>query len=69
MTCPPAAMRPGDDLVDLAAAMVDTGVRSVPIVDGSALVGTVTRRDLLRVVARGERTAAQVRRRRSGSSG
>lgn len=64
MTYPPGAMYPDDDLADVASAMLTSDARSVPIVDGRALVGIVTRRDLLRVVARGERTSAEVRRRR-----
>lgn len=64
MTPPPAALCPDDDLADVAAAMVASDVRSVPIMDGAELVGVVTWRDLLRVVARHERTPEQVRRRR-----
>jgi len=45
-----------DDLVDLAAAVMEwEHVRHVPVEDGEGrLVGLVTHRDLLRLVARGE---------------
>jgi CBS domain-containing protein len=65
MTPAPAAMRPEDDLADVVALMLDARLRSVPIVDGGKLVGIVTRRDVLRVVARRELTSDDVARRRS----
>lgn len=34
--------RPEDDLVDVVAAMLDRGVRSVPVVDGERVVGVLT---------------------------
>lgn len=52
MTSPVIGMGPGADVVDLVTVMLDDRIRSVPIVDGSAVVGIVTRRDLLRVLAR-----------------
>jgi len=64
MTAAPAAMRPEDDLADVVALMLDAGLRSVPIVDDGKLVGIVTRRDVLRVVARRELTSDDVARRR-----
>jgi CBS domain-containing protein len=64
MTPAPATMRPEDDLADVVALMLDARSRSVPIVDAGALVGIVTRRDVLRVVARGELTSQDVSRRR-----
>jgi CBS domain-containing protein len=45
---------PDDDVADVVSTMLDAGIRSVPIVDGTRLVGIVSRRDVLRVVARGE---------------
>ena len=66
MTSAPAAMRPEDDLADVVALMLDAGLRSVPIVDDGKLVGIVTRRDVLRVVARRELTSDDVSRRRFG---
>jgi CBS domain-containing protein len=66
MTPAPETMRPEDDLADVAALMLDRRIRSVPIVDGGRLVGIVSRRDVLRCIARRERTSAEVRRRRTG---
>lgn len=59
MTPAPAAMRPADDLADVVAMMLDDRVRSVPIVDEDKLVGIVTRRDVLRLVARRELTSRE----------
>ena len=64
MTPAPAAMRPEDDLADVVALMLDARMRSVPIVEDDKLVGIVTRRDVLRVVARRELTSDDVSRRR-----
>ena len=64
MTTAPAAMRPEDDLADVVARMLDARTRSVPIVEDGKLVGIVTRRDVLRVVARRELTSDDVSRRR-----
>jgi CBS domain-containing protein len=51
MTSTPTTMRPGDDLAEVATAMLNARIRSIPILDGGELVGIVTRRDVLRVVA------------------
>jgi CBS domain-containing protein len=64
MTPGPAARRPEDDLADVVGLMLDARLRSVPIVDDGMLVGIVTRRDVLRVVARRELTSDDVARRR-----
>ena len=64
MTPASAAMRPEDDLADVVALMLDARTRSVPIVEEGKLVGIVTRRDVLRVVARRELTPDDVSRRR-----
>ncbi|GAA0922333.1 HPP family protein [Pseudonocardia zijingensis] len=53
MTHAPICMRPDDDLVDLVSTMLDAPIRSIPIVEDGRLVGVVSRRDVLRVVARG----------------
>jgi CBS domain-containing protein len=64
MTTPVVAMGPGTDVAILAKALLDAGYRSMPIVDGSRVVGIVTRRDIVRVVAREDDTiAADVRHR------
>lgn len=52
MTSPVTGMGPGTDLAVLTAALLEARQRSMPIVDGSRLVGIVTRRDLVRVVGR-----------------
>lgn len=64
MTPTPITMRPEDDLADIATLMLDERIRSVPIVDDGVLVGMVSRRDVLRCVARRELTGEDVRRRR-----
>lgn len=64
MTAPAVALPPSTDAAELASFMLRTGMRSVPIVDGSSLVGIVTRRDLVRSLARDdEALATDVRRR------
>lgn len=52
MTSPAVAVTPGTDLADIARMMLDDGVRSFPVDDGSRVVGIITRRDLLRTLAR-----------------
>jgi CBS domain-containing protein len=58
MTTPAIAMGPGTDVAVLAKALLDAGNRSMPIVDGSRLIGIVTRRDIVRVIARDDHTIA-----------
>lgn len=58
MTTPVTAMGPGTDVAVLAGALLDAHQRSTPIVEGSRLVGIVTRRDIVRVIARDDRTIA-----------
>lgn len=53
MTHAPICMRPEDDLADVVSTMLAAPIRSVPIVEDGRLVGIVSRRDVLRVVARG----------------
>jgi CBS domain-containing protein len=53
MTHAPICMRPEDDLADVVSTMFDVGIRSIPIVDDGRMVGIVSRRDVLRVVASG----------------
>jgi CBS domain-containing protein len=64
MTPCPRLLAPDTDLADLVALMLDLSIRSVPIVEDGRLVGIVSRRDALRVVANRELTSADVRRRR-----
>lgn len=52
MTTPVTAMSSGTDVADLCQALVDARIRAMPIVDGSAVIGIVTRGDIVRVLAR-----------------
>ena len=54
MTSAPTTMHSGDDVADVVTVMLDARIRSIPIVDDGELVGIVTRRDVLRLVARRE---------------
>jgi CBS domain-containing protein len=53
MTTPVTAMGAGTDVAVLAKALLAAGHRSMPIAEGSRLVGIVTRRDIVRVIAPG----------------
>ncbi|MGH3797888.1 MAG: CBS domain-containing protein [Pseudonocardiaceae bacterium] len=57
MTGTPLGMLPDSDLTDLVSLMLEARIRSMPILDDGRLVGIVSRRDVLRVVARGELTS------------
>lgn len=50
MTTPVESLTPGADAADAAEIMLDEGIRCLPVVDGHAVVGVITRRDLLRVI-------------------
>ncbi|MEV8438742.1 CBS domain-containing protein [Actinosynnema sp. NPDC051121] len=64
LTTPVYGMDPAAPAELLARVMVDDRVRCIPIVDGSRVVGVVTRRDLVRVLTRTDDViAADVRRR------
>jgi CBS domain-containing protein len=52
MSTPVVALGPSADAADLAETMLDADVRSIPIVEGAAVVGIVSRRDLLRTLVR-----------------
>ena len=52
MTPRPVTVRPTDDLADVAAVLLDRGVRAVPVVEGQRLVGIISRRDILGYIAR-----------------
>lgn len=59
MTSPAIGMGAGTDLVDLVSVMLDDRIRCIPIVDGSSVIGIVTRRDLVRALARDDQTIAR----------
>jgi CBS domain-containing protein len=62
MTTAVVTMPTGASTADLAEAMLQYDVRSIPIVDGPAVVGIVSRRDLLRTLVRNDDViAADVR--------
>jgi CBS domain-containing protein len=52
MSATVTTMGPGADVAELAAALLSSGHRCMPIVEGSRVVGVVSRRDLVRVVGR-----------------
>lgn len=62
MSTPATGMGPGCDLVELTRALLDSRIRAMPIVDGSRVVGIVTRGDIVRTFARDDtEIAADVR--------
>ena len=61
--------RPDDELVDVVAAMLDASARSVPVVDDGRLVGVLTGRDVLRLVAHGTLAPGDVWRPRADGPG
>lgn len=64
MTTPVVTMGPGTDVAMLGKALLESGYRSVPIVEGLVVVGIVTRRDIVRAIARDDdMIAADVRHR------
>ncbi|SDM35761.1 CBS domain-containing protein [Allokutzneria albata] len=64
MTKTVVAMTAGADVADIAEHMLEHKVRSMPIVDGSRLLGIVSRQDLVRTMVRtDDAVAADVRRR------
>jgi CBS domain-containing protein len=70
MTTTVVALSAAAGAADLAEAMVGYDVRSIPIVEGSSVVGIVSRRDLLRTLVRGDDTVcAEVRQRIAGYTG
>lgn len=50
---------PGTHVAELSKAMLDRHVHTVPVVDGDRLVGVVSRRDLLRSIARDDELIAK----------
>jgi CBS-domain-containing membrane protein len=54
MTREVLALPPDADAADAARLMLDHGVKSIPVILGGRVVGMVTRRDLLAVLARND---------------
>ncbi|HLV74352.1 MAG TPA: CBS domain-containing protein [Vulgatibacteraceae bacterium] len=54
MTRDVVTARPNGDVALLAEMMMKTRIKSVPVLDGSAVVGIVSRRDLIAILARGD---------------
>ena len=54
MSHPVTCLPPNADSADLANLMLDRDIRAIPIVDGTQLVGIVSRRDLLRTLVRAD---------------
>ena len=49
-------MSPDADLADVVSLMLEANIRSMPVVHDGALVGIISRRDVLRAVATGALT-------------
>jgi CBS domain-containing protein len=58
MTADPVTVTPITDAVAITRVMLDRHLRSLPVVDGARLVGIVTRRDVLRTIARDDQDIA-----------
>lgn len=54
MTRDVETVRPNTDVAVLAETMMKTRIKSVPVLDGPAIVGIVSRRDLIAILARGD---------------
>jgi CBS domain-containing protein len=54
MSAPVATVAPGCTIADAARSMIERGVSRLPVVLGGALVGIVTRSDLVRLFARSD---------------
>jgi CBS-domain-containing membrane protein len=59
MTTDVVVRGPEADAAELARMMLDRHLRAIPIVDSGRLVGIVTRRDLLRTIARDDEIIAR----------
>jgi CBS domain-containing protein len=59
MSTPAIGVGPGTDVTVLARTMLADQHRFMPIVDGGALIGVVTRRDLIKVLARPDEELAR----------
>ena len=59
MTAEPVVVDTTTDAVAVTKLMLDRHLRALPVVDGGRLAGIVTRRDLLRTIARDDRDIAR----------
>jgi CBS domain-containing protein len=59
MTTDVVTVAPTTDAVAVTRVMLDRHLRALPVVDGDRLVGIVTRRDVLRVIARDDEDIAR----------
>jgi CBS domain-containing protein len=59
MTHDPVAVTSATDAADVSSLMLERGLRAVPVVDDGQLVGILTRRDLLRAIARDDESIAR----------
>ncbi|WP_199433779.1 CBS domain-containing protein [Qaidamihabitans albus] len=59
MTAPAEAVGVRLDVVDVVRLMLDQHLRSLPVVDGDRVVGIVSRRDLVRTLARSDEALAR----------
>ena len=54
MSAYPLTTTPGTDVADVADAMLQNDVRSIPVLEGRTVVGIISRRDILRAMVRGD---------------
>ncbi|RSM57196.1 CBS domain-containing protein [Amycolatopsis sp. WAC 01376] len=54
MTSPATGMSAGSDLAEVGRALLDGRIRAMPVVDGSKVVGILTRGDFVRAFARSD---------------
>jgi CBS domain-containing protein len=69
MSSPALTTDPYTDAAELATMMIDRGLRSVPVVEEDRLVGILTRRDLVRTIARADALITADVRKRLGAYG
>ena len=59
MSRSPVTTRPSADLAEVAGTMLAYDIRSLPVLDGTAVVGIISRRDILRAIVRSDDTLAR----------
>jgi CBS domain-containing protein len=59
MSSPVVTVPPGMRLKEVADLLVEREISAVPVIEDGALVGIVARRDLIKVLARGDREIAR----------